>query len=66
MLALRFTISLVASGPNQAKACSGTSLAVLELCYNKCAEFYPGSLAAPQRSACYLGCKIGCIIYGTD
>lgn len=65
-LALLITILLVASGPNQAKACSGTSVRALEICFNRCNEAFPGTLNTVERAACFLGCQIGCAIYGTN
>ena len=69
ILALVFSLSLIASSSNEAKACSGsTNLRALQLCYDGCRELYPGDgvLDTTLRNACFTGCSIGCIIYGVD
>jgi hypothetical protein len=69
ILALFFALSLIASGSNEAKACSGsTNLRALQMCYDGCRELYPGDniLDSTLRDACFTGCTIGCIIYGTN
>lgn len=67
-LALLFALSLVGTGPNEAKACSAINLRALEICYQRCWEIYPGDslYAIGARAACFTGCRIGCIIYGVD
>ena len=69
VLALLFSLSFIATSPNEAKACSGTTnLRALEICYQKCRDLYPGDSlwTVAARTACFGGCQLGCIIYGTE